>query len=117
MKRYISHKYTRGESTMVVYLIDQSIENALLDHVAFERGDQEKAPLTAEKIEEIRQAVRVEVGDLTAYSAQPAILTSPEIRYFLRRLIAEEFPEIAVLSWDELSPDLNIKPLARITLD
>ncbi|HKQ79950.1 MAG TPA: FHIPEP family type III secretion protein [Blastocatellia bacterium] len=116
LKRYISHKYTLGKSTLIVYLIDPRIEKLLLDHLAFERGDGEKAGLSVEKIEKIREAIRDEVGALSPTIAFPAILTVPGIRFFLRGMIANEYPDLPVLSFDELSPDLNIQPIARISL-
>jgi type III secretion protein V len=35
----------------------------------------------------------------------------------VRKLIETDFPNLPVLSYQELSPDLNIQPIARITWD
>ena len=34
----------------------------------------------------------------------------------MRKLIEKDFPRLAVLSYQELSPDMNIQPIARISL-
>jgi type III secretion protein V len=59
--------------------------------------------------------VAEEVGGLPPTTQKPVILTTLESRRPLRRLIDVEFPHLAVLSYQELSPDLNIQPIARIS--
>ena len=38
-----------------------------------------------------------------------------EVRAILRDLLKYEFPTLAVLAYQELSPNLNIQPIARIS--
>lgn len=108
LKQYISYKYTRGQSTLVVYLLDPKIESLMKE--SSERS------LTEAESEDVLKALEQEVGDLPASAQNPVILTSIETRRAFRDLIAIEFPNMSVLSYQELSPDLNIQPIARITL-
>jgi type III secretion protein V len=40
-----------------------------------------------------------------------------DIRRYVRKLLEYEFnPPVAVLSYQELSPDLNVQPVARIAI-
>jgi flagellar biosynthesis component FlhA len=117
LKRYLSHKLTRGQNTLIVYLVDRDIEESVLEHLAAESGVEGKKRLTDEQLEEIEGAIRAEVSSLPAVSAMPVILTTSEIRAFLREMVAPEFPSLFVVSYDELSPDMNIQPIARISLD
>jgi type III secretion protein V len=39
-----------------------------------------------------------------------------DIRRTVRKLIEPDHPNLAVLSYQELSPDMNIQPIARISL-
>lgn len=105
MKKYISHKYTRGNSTLPVYLIDPEIEARL--------NRMEVQPLNNEERDKLIDSVLKEVQP--SPTATPVILTSMEIRRLLRKLLEREFPWLAVLSYQELSPELNIQPLARIS--
>ena len=109
LKRYISYKYTRGSNTMVVYLLDPDIEKRIATTGA--------RPLSGEEEEKLRTAIRVEVGSLPPTSGSAVLLTSFEIRRALRTTIVHEFPRLAVLSYQELSPDMNIQPIARISWD
>lgn len=115
LKRPISHKYTRGCNTLVVYLLDPKIEERVIDELAFQGGDASSKPLKTEEREEILAAVRSEFDSLPATYAPPVILTTSSIRSFMRKLVAREFPALAVLAYEELSLDMNIQPIARIS--
>lgn len=105
LKSYISHKYTRGGNTLVVYLIDMEFEKKL------------KQPEELSEIDktEIIGAINNKVGNLPPTSQQPVLLTTVEVRRRLKNLVAPKFPDLAVISYQELSPNLNIQPIARIS--
>ena len=104
LKRYISNKYT-GDNVLVVYLLDNQIETRIM----------QEQPLNEEERDQLIKAFFGEVGDLSVGSQNPIILTTFEIRKKLKNLIEKEFPRVAVLCYQELAPDLNIQPIARIT--
>ncbi len=115
MKRYITYKYSRGGNTLVVYLLDPQIEQAIKDSIQITSSGNYLA-LEPEIAQDILDAVRVEIGDLPATAQQPVILTNVEIRRYFRQLVKLEFPYLAVLSFQELNPDMNIQPVARISV-
>ncbi|MFZ9887228.1 MAG: FHIPEP family type III secretion protein, partial [Myxococcota bacterium] len=115
LKRYISHKYTRGQSTLIVYLLDPQIEETVRSSVQHTSSGSYLA-LEPEITQEILSAVRNEVGNLPPSAQQPVVLTTMEIRRYFRKLVELEFPHLAVLSYQELSPEMNIQPIARISL-
>ena len=116
LKRYISHKYTRGGNTLVVYLLDPQIEETVRGSIQHTQSGSYLA-LEPEITQEILNAVRNEVGNLPPTAQNPVILTTMEIRRYFRKLVELEFPHLAVLSYQELSPDMNIQPIARISLE
>jgi type III secretory pathway component EscV/Tfp pilus assembly protein PilF len=109
LKRYISNKYTRGSGTLIVYLLDRAIEKRLSKISA--------QPLTAEESARLKTAINFEVGKLPPTAQNPVLLTTMDIRRTVRKLIEPDLPNLAVLSYQELSPDMNIQPIARISLD
>ena len=115
LKRYISHKYTRGQSTLIVYLLEPQIEETVRSSIQHTSSGSYLA-LEPEITQEILAAVRNEIGNLPPSAQQPVILTTMEIRRYFRKLVELEFPHLAVLSYQELSPEMNIQPIARISL-
>ena len=95
--------------TLVVYLIDHEIETRM--------SQIDDKPLTNEENRRLIKAISDEVGDLPPTAQNPVILTTLEIRKRLRKLIEKEFPYLAVLCYQELSPDLNIQPITRISME
>lgn len=111
-KRYLRHNYVSGQQNMDVYLLDPEIER-IVSSLAL-RG--QKSGIMAENqhdliIESIRRVISKQTG-----TALPAILTILEVSPALREIIAPEFPRLPVVAYQELSPETNIQPIARIDL-
>lgn len=115
LKKPIGHKYTRGGNTLVVYLLDLEIEALLANHQMM-ATDAYLARLEPGDRDRIVAAVRAELGSLPAMAQVPVVLTTSSVRPIFRELIARVFPRVAVMCYQELSPDLNIQPIARIGL-
>ena len=56
------------------------------------------------------------VGDLAAGVQKPVLLTSMDIRRYLRKMIEQELYDLPVLSYQEMTQEINIQPLARVEL-
>ena len=56
------------------------------------------------------------MGDLSRSMQRPVLLTSMDIRRYMRKMIEQEIYELPVLSYQELTPEINIQPLARVEL-
>lgn len=115
LKRYISHKYAGNNPTLVVYLLDPQIEETVRSSIQHTSSGSYLA-LEPEITQEILNSVRQEIGNLPPSAQNPVILTTQEIRRYFRKLCELEFPHLAVLSYQELSPELNIQPISRISL-
>ena len=108
LKRYISHKYTRGQSTLVVYLVEPGIERQFAEA---------RGPLPEDEARGFVAAVRETVGNASNLRPFPVILTGVDVRRHIRRAIEAEFPNVAVLSYQELVPEMNIQPIGRISVE
>jgi type III secretion protein V len=49
-------------------------------------------------------------------SARPVMLTSMDIRRYMRKMIEQDLYELAVVSYQELTSEINIQPLAKIEI-
>jgi type III secretion protein V len=115
LKRYVSNKYARGTNTLVVYLLDPQIEDAIRGSIKRTSAGTHLA-LEPDIAQEILQAVKNECGYLPPSAQRPVILTAMDIRRYVRKLLEYEFnPPFSVVSYQELSPELNIQPVARIS--
>lgn len=105
MKAHFSaHHAPNGN--MVVYLVDPQLE---------QRITATDVPLTEEERRNLLDAVEAEIGSVVPTAQRVPILTTAQSRRQLWMLIEREFHRYPVLTYSELSPDINIQPLARIS--
>lgn len=117
LKRYITHKYAGHSNTMAVYLLDPEIEDLVRNAIrTTEKGNY--LALEPETTQEIVEAVGKEIAShpFPPGARPPVILTTAEIRRYFRKIIELEFPQLSVLSYQELSENLRIQPIARVGL-
>lgn len=113
LKRQISHQFADAQLMLAAYLISPESEDIIRNGIR-QTSMGSYLALNAEVTSDIVQRIRKAVGDLAATRHKPVILTSMDIRRYVRKMIEEELYEVAVLSYQELSPDINVQPLARI---
>lgn len=102
LHRYLSHKFAPS-GPLYAYLVDPEVEETL-------RGTGSRGPAPApERVAEILEGVR-----RIATGGKAVLLTAPDVRRTLRRLIEGAFPEVAVLTYGELDVELQIRPLGRL---
>ena len=46
----------------------------------------------------------------------PVLLTAIDVRRFVRKLIEGEFPDMAVISYQEIVSEIRVQPLGRVQL-
>ncbi|HBF09393.1 MAG TPA: hypothetical protein DDW29_14155 [Gammaproteobacteria bacterium] len=67
--------------------------------------------------QKVIDAIRDAVGDIATATSKPVLLTYMDIRRYVKVLISGEIEALAVLSYQELTKDINVHPLGRITLE
>lgn len=117
MKRYITHKYAGPANSLAVYLLDPDIEDLIRNAIRrTEKGNY--LALEPDITQELVESVGKEIAShpFPPGARPPVILTTAEIRRYFRKIIELEFPQLAVLSYQELSENLRIQPIARVRL-
>jgi type III secretion protein V len=115
LKRYISYRYSQGQSVLSVYVLDPEIEDLVRGAIKQTSAGSYLA-LDPDSVQLILQSVRNNVTAPPPGGQQPVILTAIDVRRFVRKLIELEFPDISVVSYQEIVPEIRIQPLGRIQL-
>jgi type III secretion protein V len=113
-RRTITHALTRGQSELKVLLLDSTLEDAIRGAISRTTAGSflTLAPAAGRDIvTAIRRALEPLAPEL------PPLLTQPEIRRFVRKLVEVDLPELRVVSYAELLPEIALKPVAtaRVT--
>jgi type III secretion protein V len=115
LKRHISHRYSSGQNILPAYLLAPNVEDAVRSAVRQTSGGSYLA-LEPSVSRKLLENLKSTVGDLSRSMQRPVLLTSMDIRRYMRKMIEQEIYELPVLSYQELTPEINIQPLARVEL-
>jgi len=115
LKRYISYKYSQGQSILAVYLLDPEIEDMVRAAIKQTSAGSYLA-LDPDSVQMILHAMRTTIVPTPVGGQPPVLLTTLDVRRFVRKLIEGEFPDMAVVSYQEIVPEIRIQPLGRIQL-
>jgi type III secretion protein V len=112
-RRAITHSLTRGARELSVVLLEPAIEDTVRSAVSRTPAGSflTLAPAAAR---DIVSAVRRALEPFAA--SAPPLLTQPDIRRFVRKLVELDLPELRVVSYAELLPEVVVKPAAKATL-
>jgi type III secretion protein V len=111
LRRAITFRLTGGVAHLDVVLVDPILEETVRRAIT-------RTPagafltLAPQAARDVIAAVRSAV-DAGSAQAPAVILTQPDIRRFVRKLIETEMPDVWVVSFAELLPEVALKPVAR----
>ena len=111
LRRQITFAHADGSGVLAVYFLDPMIEDTVREAIQRTASGSTLA-LEPELASDIVKAVSRAVADIAA----PVIVTAADIRCHVRRLVEIEHREIAVLSYQEIEPDVKLQSLGRITV-
>ena len=115
LRRYISYKFSCGKNILPVYMLELSVEDVLRKAIRQTSAGSYLAldpPVARRLLENIKK----EVGDIGKFEHKPVLLASMDVRRYLRKFIELELHELPVLSHQELTEEITIRPLGRIGL-
>ena len=113
LSRYISYKYSGGQNLLAAYLLDPALEEKIRKSIR-QASSGSYLAMDPETVRRILKQVRQTVGNLEQLPQKPVILVSVDIRRYFRKLIEKDYYELPVLSFQELTQEINIQPLGRI---
>jgi type III secretion protein V len=115
LKRHISYKYSSGQNVLPAYLLAPNVEDTLRGAIRQTSSGSYLAldPAVGKRLVE---SIKRSVGDLSLAAQKPVLLTSMDIRRYLRKMIEQDLYDLPVLSYQELTQEVNIQPLARVEL-
>jgi type III secretion protein V len=115
LRRAITFQHAGAGGVVSAFTFDALIEDTI-------RGAVHKTPtgshlaLEPQLSRDIVAAVGRAVGAEGTKSLPFVLLTSSEIRRHVRRLVEIDHPSLCVLSYQELAPETELRPLGRISL-
>ncbi len=114
MRRAITYRLTAGVGQLDIILLDPLIEDTVRRAITRTPAGAFLA-LPPQAGRDILASVQRAFASAAHSSASPVVLTQPDNRRFVRKLLEPDLPNIAVVSFAELLPEVALKPIARAT--
>ncbi|MBA1139459.1 type III secretion system export apparatus subunit SctV [Mesorhizobium neociceri] len=114
LKREICFRHSDG-NVLPAYILAPEAEDTVRNAIR-QTSSGSYLALDPRTTRQILDNVRKAVGDVDQQRHKPVLLTSIDIRRYLRKIIEVDLHGLSVLSYQELTPDISVQPLARISL-
>ncbi|QUI23243.1 flagellar biosynthesis protein FlhA [Vallitalea pronyensis] len=115
LKRAISSSFLNENDSNSVITLDPSLEQMIMDSVKqTEQGTY--LALDPEITAKVYESVEQEINKLISIGRSPILLTSPIVRIYFRRLTEEQFPDLIILSYNELDSQAEIQSVGMVSV-
>ncbi|MDN4607447.1 flagellar biosynthesis protein FlhA [Sporosarcina highlanderae] len=115
LARQITTQYSTGVDTLKVLTVSGKIEKLIADNIQqTEQGNY--LSINPSHSQEILEAIAREIERIALMDQSPVILCSPAIRMYLRQITERYFPQIPVLSYNELEASIEIQSVGVVEI-
>lgn len=111
--RSISRKFLEGSGSNVLTL-DPKLEELIMDSVQkTESGSY--LTIEPETANKVLGNLSKQIEKIVQLGQQPVVLASPIVRLYFKRLTEQTFPGLAVLSYNELDPSMEVQAIGVVS--
>ena len=114
LKRTISRKFS-DTNQMKVLSLDSAIETMIMNSVK-KMDNSSYLALEPDLIHKIMQATTGEIEKTKDLVQTSIVLTSPIVRIYFKRLLDQFYPNVVVLSFNEIDNNVQIQAIGNISL-
>lgn len=115
LARQITAQYARGNESLKVVTCSGRVEKVIADSVQqTEHGNY--LSLDPESSESVIQSVAREIEQLSLRQETPVLLCSPPIRMYVKQLLERYFPDLPVLSYNELEANVEVQSIGVVDI-
>ena len=113
LKRQICLEYTDDKQTLRVLTLETGLEQNFSDKVML----CESGLISSGSADEWLEAFSPAIAQMEKNGLKPVILCSPVARSWVKEFTRMKFPNLAVLSYVEIPPDIKVEPVGEIALE
>lgn len=116
LARTITRMYQSEDGSLAVITLGQNVETIIANSI--KQSEHGKAFLAIDP--DIAQKIMLLLGKesekIAAEGHQPVVLCSARVRYFLRQMVERFFPDMIILSYNEILNDIKVQSLGTVEL-
>ena len=113
LSRQITNQFVDENNQLAVITLDPQLEENLGQ--AVEQSDQGNyLAVEPQQAQQLIESISQEAQKLLQQGKEPILVTSPMIRRPLKELTSRSFPQLTILSFSELAPNVNLEVLGTV---
>lgn len=115
LKRAISSKFLPREEKNNVVTLDPKVEQEIMASVkTTEQGSY--ISYDPDKTQRLMASVKEEAEKLESMGRNPIVVTSPIVRMYFKKLTKDYFPDLIVISYNEIDSDVELQSVGMVTV-
>ena len=116
LARQITNSFMTGDNRIKVITLSGKVEKVIADAVQqTEHGNFLSLDPTVSQ--SILEAIAAKLEELTLMDQQPILLCSPAVRMYARQLTERYFPNVPILSYNELESNIEVQSVGVVNID
>lgn len=113
----ITRQFANDSNEVIVVMMDSSLESHLISQAQQGTLNSNTLGLTPDTVENLYKSASVIFDQMIRQGYEPVLLTSPVLRFTLFEFLAPILPEINVLSYNDISQNVQFKTFDRLTIE
>jgi len=111
----ITKQYVNEEMALKVITVSGKVEKMIAENIQqTEHGNY--LSLDSDSQQKLVKNIQIEVENLILLEDTAVLLCSPAIRMYLRQLLNHYLPQVVVLSYNELEPDVHVQSVGVVNI-
>lgn len=116
LARQITSQYVNGQDALKVITVSGKVEKQVADSVQ-QTDHGNYLAMDPQESQSVLEAIAKEVERVSFTEQSPIILCSPGVRMYLRQLTERYFPQIPILSYNELDAAVEIQSVGVVNVE
>tara|TARA_Y100001935_G_scaffold217449_1_gene189763 strand:- start:218783 stop:220936 length:2154 start_codon:yes stop_codon:yes gene_type:complete len=113
----ITRQFSTNDHEIVVVMLESALESHLISQAQQGTLNSNTLGLTPDNVEKIYQSASSVFNAMITQGYEPILLTSPILRFTLFEFLAPILPDINVLSYNDISQDIQFKTFDRLRIE
>lgn len=115
LARQITHQYSQSGESLKVVTLSGKVEKVIADGIQqTEHGNY--LSIDPSTSQEILESIASQVEQLSLMEQTPIVLCSPAVRMYVRQLTERYFPQIPILSYNELEANVEVQSVGVVNI-
>lgn len=115
LARQVTNQYAGESGTLKVLTVSGKVEKVIADSIQqTEQGNYLSLDPTISQ--QILESISAEIERVALMNQSPVILSSPAIRMYIRQITERYFPQIPILSYNELEPSVEVQSVGVVNI-